>query len=99
MLATSKEFPILKAGSQTNIASLKTAIVQKLINNGAVYVDAIGMQANYVVLKAVIKARGEMLVFGKDIGITPVLVDLRVIDTGEEKTAVRWILQIKPGMS
>lgn len=89
--------PVLKISKQTNITSLKTAILKTLKERGVVYLDAIGVNSNYIAIKAIIKTRGEVLVCGQELDIIPTLTELKIDGTDAERTAIRWILTTKPG--
>lgn len=89
-----KDSLILRTSARTNIGALKTAIVKSLFENRMVYIDAIGVEANYNTIKAIIKARGEILAFGKELNIRPTMMNIKINGEEEERTAIRWVLQL-----
>lgn len=89
--------PVLKISKRTNVASLKTAILKYLKEKGVVYLDAIGVNSNYIAIKAIIRTRGEIMICGKELDIIPTLKELKIEGTDAERTAVRWIISTRPG--
>lgn len=85
----------LKVGGQTNPISLKTAICGHIKDGSIVYLDAIGVAANYVATKAVIMARGQLATMGMELNSSQIFHDLEIKDPKdkETKTAIRWIIR------
>lgn len=89
---------VLKVAAKTSIASLKTAIVKYLEENRQIHVDAIGVGANYIALKAIVQAREWLLMKGEDMRIIPTEFVTQIKGKeGEERNAIRWVLTKEPG--
>lgn len=82
---------ILRVGSNTDINRLKGAVVECLRINNRVFLDAIGVAANYTATKAIINIRGYLKMHSADVIIAPIFTNVPVGNI--EKTAVRWILE------
>lgn len=85
----------LKVGGNTNPGSLMTAIVGYLRSGRVVYLDCVGVAANYIATKAIIMVRGHLMMVGKTISPVPIFLDVVIDGTDERhKTAVRWEVRI-----
>lgn len=88
---------VLKVGSKTNIYSLATSISGNIKSDTYVYMDVIGVEANYIALKALINARGQLMLSGYDISYVPYLHDFK-IDTDAAafdsiRKGIRWVIK------
>lgn len=86
---------VLKVGGTTVPGSLKTAIVGHLRAGRNVYMDTIGVAANYIATKAIILAKGYLSTVGETLQFNCIFFDCFI--GGEEdnqKTGIRWILNI-----
>lgn len=83
------------SGKTTAPTALKSAIVGHIKDGRTVYLDSIGVLANYVATKGLILARGQLLMQGTDLSMTPVFQELKIDDPTDKefKTAIRWILK------
>jgi stage V sporulation protein SpoVS len=80
---------IIKIGGKTNHISAATSIKKHLLNGDKVYVDVIGMAANYACTKAFIHLRSGLAAEGMIVLFSPTYKDLETTDH-HIKTAVRW---------
>lgn len=86
----------LKAGSKTDVNSLKTSIVGNIKAGDTVIVNTIGVGANYVAIKAIIMARGQLNSCGCSLIAEPSFHDYEIDTptTSSVKTGIRWMLKL-----
>jgi len=80
---------VLKIGGNTNHISAATSIKKHILNGDRVYVDVIGMAANYVCTKTFIHLRSILAAEGMIVLFAPSYKDLQTTDH-HIKTAIRW---------
>lgn len=78
----------------TTANSLKASIVGNFKDNNTIYLDSIGVAANYVATKAIILTRAELFKTGEKLDITPIYKDFEIKDpqNAKVKTGIRWVL-------
>lgn len=82
---------ILKVSSKSNPSKVAGAIANIFRENGNVELQTIGAGSLNQAIKAVAIARGFLAPSGKNLAIVPAFND--VLIAGEEKTAIRLILE------
>ena len=84
----------LLVGKDTLPHSLKTSIIGFLKDSvdKVVYLDCIGVAANYVATKAIIMAQGELSMSGEVLISNPIYKDFEIKDpkNSKIKTGIRW---------
>lgn len=84
---------ILKVSAKSNPNSVAGAIAGCIRSAGAVELDAIGAGAVNVTVKAIVIARGFMSPVGIELVCIPSFSDVTI--EGEERTAIRFLVQTK----
>lgn len=87
----------LKVGGKTDPANLKLTIIKYLTGGEEkVYLDTIGVAANYVATKAIILARSQLSMKGLELKAVPVYYEAEIADPMDNtiKTGIRWILTL-----
>ncbi len=83
---------ILKVGSNSNMHHLKTAIVGNIMSGAIVCIDGIGAGANYIALKSIIMAKGQLSMRNYSLISEPsyqdIMIDFPMDNT--IKTGIRW---------
>lgn len=85
----------LKVGNNTNVISLKTSLFYYIKSGLIAHVDAIGIQANYIVIKAIIALRGSLNGCGYTLINEPYYHEFQIenpIDNNPVKTGIRWVI-------
>ncbi len=90
----------LKVGSKTDVNSLKTSIVGNIKAGETVIINAIGAGANYIAVKAIIMARGQLNSCGCSLFADPSFHDYEIESpvTSSIKTGIRWILKLNKAL-
>ena len=79
---------VLKIGKDTNFIKAAKSIQDLLIKGIDVYVDVIGVAANYIATKSFIQVNKESMVYGYMVTFSPSYVELTT--ASGQKTAIRW---------
>ena len=86
----------LLVGKNTSPIALKTSIVGILtdFSGSIIYLDCIGVAANYIATKAMIMAQGDLSMRGKEMKISPIFKDFEITVPNDSKikTGVRWVI-------
>lgn len=96
-----KKEQVLMVGGRTSPVSLKASILGYLNDNDdknmIVYLDFIGVKANYIATRAMIMARVELAMRGKQLRCEPIYKDFEIENpqNSKVKTGVRWTLYIE----
>lgn len=89
----------LKVGGNTPPASLKLVIIKYLKDKGLekIYLDTVGVAANYVATKAIIMARGQLSTMGLELKAVPIYYEAEIANPIDSvvKTGIRWLLNIE----
>lgn len=91
----SSSIRVLKVGKTTNVNALSKVVVKSLLDEEFVWLDAIGVEPNYVAIKALIAITEELKTKGFKLEIMPTYHKLRTT-SNQKKTAIRWLLSVKP---
>lgn len=83
---------VLKVSSNTDYISAATSIAGYLLSGNKVYIDVIGMGANYMCTKAFISVKSNLGAKGIKVYFAPDFVQLNVDDA--VKTGIRWSVYI-----
>lgn len=80
---------ILRIGKDTNHIKAAKSIETQILQGKKVFVDVIGVAANYIAVKAFIQLNSALSDMKITVSYSPSYVDIKTFD-GEVKTAVRW---------
>lgn len=86
---------VLKVASSSSVTYVYISIMKCLRQEGIVHLDAIGVKASYLALKALIIAIDELLAEGYKTNLRPRYVNVEVenpVDNTRDKTAIRFTL-------
>lgn len=85
----------LKVGRKTDVISLKTSIAGNIKSCETIYIDTIGMGSNYVAIKAIIMARGQLNSMGYALVANPYFKEYEINDPIDSsiKTGICWVLK------
>lgn len=92
-----KEIMTLKVSNKTSVYALTTAAAGYLKSQGIVFVDCIGVAANYIATKAIIQTIAAISCMGLKVNHRPIFKDYVIdepMDTSSIKTGIRWILSL-----
>ncbi len=87
---------VLMVGGKTSPVALKTSIVGYFndLNDIIIYLDCIGVAANYVATRAIIMAKTELAMREKVLRCDPIYKDFEIQnpENAKIKTGIRWTL-------
>lgn len=85
---------VLKVSGKTPPSNLKSAIVGYIKDGKTIYLDSIGVMANYVATKALVLSKGQLSMQAINLIMTPAFQELKIDEPIDKdvKTAIRWIL-------
>lgn len=89
---------VFKVAKDSNINAVSVAILEEVVNNGACHVDAMGVSANYTLVKALILVTDTLVNNEYHCNLRPYYVNLPVDDSNNEqhiKTAIRWTIMAR----
>lgn len=85
----------LKVCKETNTGALKTVIISNLAEGKTVFIDTIGVAANYIATKATIMVRDQLTTKGQALKVEQIFT-VQAIESEPEikRTGIRWILSV-----
>jgi len=89
---------VLKVSGNGNINAIADTINKYVVEDGIVHIDAIGIKATYMTVKALIQAVEYLVSKGYKFNMRPYYIKVQVNGQDEEqkiKTAIRWTLIAK----
>jgi len=87
----------LPVSKNTKATLLATASVNYLKSGNVVYLDCIGVAANYIATKAIILINSQLFIRGLKLMYTPIFQDFELkepTDGKSIKTGIRWVLTL-----
>lgn len=84
----------LLVSGETRVSALRAKATNHLKIDDEVYLDCIGVAANYVATKAIINIQAYLSTVGLALKFTPIFHDYTINGTDDIKTGIRWILNI-----
>ena len=88
---------VLKVSSKSNPNSVAGALAGVLRSSGAVELQVVGAGACNQAIKAVAIARGYLAPAGSDLTCVPSFADIDI--DGEQRTAIRLLVELRTGVS
>ncbi|WP_213818267.1 stage V sporulation protein S [Garciella nitratireducens] len=92
------DIKVLKVAKDSNINAVSVAALEEVVNSGICHLDAMGVSANYVLVKALILIVGTLESNEFQCNLRPYYVNVPVDGTNDErpiKTAIRWTIMAK----
>lgn len=92
------DIKVLKVAKDSNINAVSVAALEEVVNSGICHVDAMGVNANYTLVKALILVVGTLESNEFKCYLKPHYVNVTVDDARDErtkKTAIRWTIIAK----
>lgn len=92
------DIKVFKVAKDSNINAVSVAMLEEVVNNGACHVDAMGVNANYTLVKALILVTDTLANNGYKCNLQPYYVNVTVSGCDDEqhiKTVIRWTIIVK----
>ncbi|WP_291967734.1 stage V sporulation protein S [Caloramator sp.] len=86
---------VLKVAGDSNITAVADTIYKCVVEHGIVHIDAIGVKATYMTVKALVKVVESLVHEGYRFNLRPYYVKVNTTENDIQsvsKTAIRWTL-------